>query len=253
MASSSSSRTSSLLIIDDADSGTSGAPSIRSRSRWSSSSVSCGVVLRRRDRRVEVRSLVEVGSSKSLMTGTSPRAAWRPAAGTMSETSPPKRAISRISFEARNELPDADGMKSVWTPEIVWFIWAICSSVSKSETARRPLTMKSAPTLAGQVDDQAGEHRDLDVVEVGDRLLDHLLALVEGEQRLALLRVAHGRDDDLVEQARRGLDDLEVAVVDRVERSGIQDCGHDDSGCGRRAQDGASGDDDERTAVPPSP
>ena len=64
----------------------------------------------------------------------------------MEPTSPPKRAISRISLDARKEWDDADGMNSVSTPEMAWFIWAICSSLSKSETARSPLTMKSAPT-----------------------------------------------------------------------------------------------------------
>ena len=38
-------------------------------------------------------------------------------------------------------------MNRVSTPDTLWFIWAICSSDSKSDTARSPLTMKSAPTL----------------------------------------------------------------------------------------------------------
>src|SRR5690606_37284140 len=38
-------------------------------------------------------------------------------AGTMVVTSPPNRATSRISFEARKELLDADGMNRVSTPE----------------------------------------------------------------------------------------------------------------------------------------
>ena len=63
----------------------------------------------------------------------------------MESTSPPKRAISRISLDARNEWEDAEGMNSVSTPDMAWFIWAICNSLSKSETARSPLTMKSAP------------------------------------------------------------------------------------------------------------
>ena len=40
----------------------------------------------------------------------------------MAETSPPKREISRISFEARNEWAEADGMKSVSTPETAWLL-----------------------------------------------------------------------------------------------------------------------------------
>ena len=36
----------------------------------------------------------------------------------------------------------AEGRNTVWTPEMAWFIWACWSSDSKSETTRRPLTMK---------------------------------------------------------------------------------------------------------------
>ena len=45
-----------------------------------------------------------------------------------------------------NEWAELVGMKTVSTPESCRFIWAICSSFSKSETARRPLTMAEAPT-----------------------------------------------------------------------------------------------------------
>ena len=68
------------------------------------------------------------------------------------------------------------------------------------------------------------------VVEVGDALLDHRLALLEVEQRLALLRVAHRGDDDLVEEPGGRLDDLEVAVVDRVERPRVEDARQRGSG-----------------------
>jgi len=43
--------------------------------------------------------------------------------------------------------------------------------------------------------------------------LEHLLALLQVEERLALLGVAQRSHDDLVEQARGTLDDLEMAVV----------------------------------------
>ena len=131
-----------------------------------------------------------------------------------------------MSFDARNEWDEVVGMNSVSTPEIERFICAICSSDSKSDTARRPLTMKWAPDAAGQIDDERAEHGDLDVVEVGERLLDQRLAVLQAEQRLALLRVAHGRDDHPVEQPCRGLDDLDVPVVDRVERTRIENDGH---------------------------
>ena len=101
------------------------------------------------------------------------------------------------------------------------FIWAMVHLALEVGHARRPLTMKSAPTSLATSTTSSRTARP-DVVEVGERLLDHLLALLEREQRLALLGVAHGADDDLVEQVGRGLDDLEVAVVDRVERPGIQ-------------------------------
>ena len=80
--------------------------------------------------------------------------------------------------------------------------------------------------LLGDVDDQLGEADDLDVVDMGERLLDHLLALVEIEERFALLRVAHRRDDHGVEEVGGCLDQLHVAVVDRVERARIQHLGH---------------------------
>ena len=66
--------------------------------------------------------------------------------GTNAETSPPKWATSRTSLEAMNEYLELVGMKMVSTPERWWFIWAICISVSKSETARSPRTMAEAPT-----------------------------------------------------------------------------------------------------------
>ena len=49
-----------------------------------------------------------------------------------------------MNFDARNDDFDAEGMKRVCTPETALFICAIWSSFSKSDTARRPLMMKSA-------------------------------------------------------------------------------------------------------------
>ena len=71
--------------------------------------------------------------------------------------------------------------------------------------------------LAGEIDEQALEELDLDVVEVGRRLLQHLLALLEAEQRLRLLRIADHGDDDDVEVPGRALDDVEVAQGDWIE------------------------------------
>src|SRR5690606_4942050 len=39
-------------------------------------------------------------------------------AGTIEATSPPKRAISRMSFDATNEWVVAEGRNTVWTPEM---------------------------------------------------------------------------------------------------------------------------------------
>jgi hypothetical protein len=42
----------------------------------------------------------------------------------MLETSPPKRAISRMYFEATAELADAEGKNRVCTPDTFRLIWA---------------------------------------------------------------------------------------------------------------------------------
>src|SRR5690606_979403 len=76
--------------------------------------------------------------------------------------------------------------------------------------------------LGGHLDDQLGEAHDPDVGQVRQGLLDHLPALLEREQPVALLGVADGADHDLVEQVRGGLDELPVAVVERVEGPGVQ-------------------------------
>ena len=85
--------------------------------------------------------------------------------------------------------------------------------------------------LTGEVDEETLEELDADVGEVRGALLQHLLALFEREQRLRLLRVADHRDDDLVEVARRALDDVEVAEGHRIERTRAESGRHDaDSG-----------------------
>jgi hypothetical protein len=54
------------------------------------------------------------------------------------------------------------------------------------------------------------------VLEVGGALVDHLQTLVDGEERL-LGRVGHHRHDQLVEDPKAALDDVEVAVVHGIE------------------------------------
>src|SRR4051812_1540870 len=55
--------------------------------------------------------------------------------GTIDETSPPNREISRMYFDAIAELADADGMKSVCTPDTFKLACACAISLSKSTTA----------------------------------------------------------------------------------------------------------------------
>ena len=56
--------------------------------------------------------------------------------------------------------------------------WFISNSYSKSEIARRPLTIAVAPLLAGELDQQVGEDLDLDVVELGGRLAEEVAPLL---------------------------------------------------------------------------
>jgi hypothetical protein len=76
--------------------------------------------------------------------------------------------------------------------------------------------------LLGVVDEQALERADVNVREVRGDFPQHLLALLEREQRLRLLRVADHGHDDVLEVARRPLDDVEMTVRHRVERSRAQ-------------------------------
>ena len=103
--------------------------------------------------------------------------------------------VRDLSEQARRDerVRRAVGMKSVSMPESCRFIWAICSSLSKSDTARRPLMIAVAPTSRGDVHEQRRHRHDPDVVEVRDALVDHLLALLQGEERVGLLRVAQRR------------------------------------------------------------
>ncbi len=116
-----------------------------------------------------------------------------------------------------NECDELVGMKIVSTPDSDRFIWAICSSLSKSETARRPLTMAVAPTSSATFTSRVDTDTMRTWSEVRQALGDHLAALLEGEARVGLLGVAQGGDDDLVEDVDGPLDHLEVAVVERVE------------------------------------
>ena len=67
--------------------------------------------------------------TSSWLRVTSPGGAAATGSGTIEDTSPPKRAISRMNFEARTELADADGRNTVSTPETLWFICAMLQLV----------------------------------------------------------------------------------------------------------------------------
>ena len=95
--------------------------------------------------------------------------------------------------------------------------WFISNSYSKSEIARRPLTIAFAPLRACELDQQVGNDLDLDVREVRGGGVEEVATLLRGEQRLLLAhRVVDDADDDLVEDPRGAADDVEVAVGDRV-------------------------------------
>ena len=95
------------------------------------------------------------------------------------------------------------------------------NSYSKSASARRPRTITVGAAAAAEIDEQAVELLELEpIAGVGHRVADEPDALVGGEQRLLAL-VGRDRDDHVVEQAQRALEDVEVAVRDRIERPGI--------------------------------
>src|SRR5262249_18265622 len=71
----------------------------------------------------------------------------------------------------------------------------------------------------GVVDEEAGERVDLDVREVGDRLLQHADTLL-GREQGGLGRVLEHRHDDIVEAAGGPADDVEMAVRDGVGGAG---------------------------------
>ena len=78
--------------------------------------------------------------------------------------------------------------------------------------------MACAPVL-GEVDEQPLEELDAHVRQVAEHLVQHLLALLEREERLRLLRVADHGHDHVVEVPTGPLDDVEVTVGHGVERS----------------------------------
>src|SRR2546421_7157473 len=71
-----------------------------------------------------------------------------------------------------------------------------------------------------QVDQEPVERDDAEVAEPGCRLVDHLEALLDREQRL-LRGIRDDRDDQLVEDLEAALDDVDVAVVYGIEHARV--------------------------------
>ena len=68
----------------------------------------------------------------------------------------------------------------------------------------------------GELDDELGEDVHLDVLEVDERLLQELDALLEAEHRRLVPRAADDADDDAVEDRRGARDHVDMAHRDRV-------------------------------------
>src|SRR5204863_3090176 len=82
----------------------------------------------------------------------------------------------------------------------------------------QPLDHRADPVGRAEVHQQAVEPLDLDIAVTAGDLAQHLDALVDREQAV-LGDVDQHRDDDLVVQARRAADDVEVTVGDGIKGS----------------------------------
>src|SRR5690349_15516106 len=69
-------------------------------------------------------------------------------------------------------------------------------------------------------DEQVAEAVDLDIRQVSGDLLEQRLTLFDGEQ-LVLARIVQNGDDQLVELLRRTMDDIQMAIGDRIKAAGI--------------------------------
>src|SRR5689334_11813975 len=95
------------------------------------------------------------------------------------------------------------------------FMSAIWSSYSKSETAHHD----AGADPVHEVHEEAGEALHPAGAIAAHQPADRRHPLLHREQRLLLLVVEHGHQQ-LVEHGTAALDDVEVAVVDRIERPG---------------------------------
>ena len=107
-----------------------------------------------------------------------------------------------------------------------WFMWAICSSDSKSLMARRPRTMWRAPTARASSTVSPSKRprpctRSCSSRPLRDRLADARRTRSSPVAVGALRGVDEDRDDDAVEDRRGAPDDVEVPEGDGVERAGV--------------------------------
>ena len=72
---------------------------------------------------------------------------------------------------------------------------------------------------AREIDDELVKDVHRDVVVAGERLLEERDALLHGEQRLLVVRLADDADDHAVERRGGPADHVEVAERDRVVRA----------------------------------
>ena len=121
----------------------------------------------------------------------------------MPDTSPPNFATSHTRLDERNEYWGLVEMKKVSIPERLLVHLRHLQLVVEVGDRPQALHDRLRAVVRGEVDDEALERLDAHVVEVADGLGQHLLALLEVEARLGLLRVAGDRHDDVVEMARR--------------------------------------------------
>ena len=143
------------------------------------------------------------------------------AGGTKPETSPPRREISRTSEEEMKPYCSAGVRNSVSTSGIRWrFMLASWNSYSKSDTARRPRSSTPPPTSSTKCASRLSKPADLDVGVVGHRLARQLDPQVQ-RQRRALTGALGDADDEALEQRRGAVDQVDMAVGDRVEGTGV--------------------------------
>ena len=134
-------------------------------------------------------------------------------------SAPPNMAIWRMRVAAMNELSGPHGRNTVCMPGDRLVHLRLLHLGREVGAVAQALHDHVGADVTGDVDGELGHRHDLDVVEVAEGLLDELLALLQGEQRLALAGVADRRHDDAVVQTGRGLEDVDVSVVQRIERA----------------------------------